>query len=99
MTLNSGNLLWLQARAQQSGARSISEFLDQIVTDARVAASGPIVAPRSIVGTVTILDPTLFEDDDAATAGKENASTRGPLFRVRERQTPFRPTRRKPSRG
>jgi hypothetical protein len=94
ITLDNGNLLWLQARAQQAGVRSISELVDQLVTNARITESGPVGTPRSIVGTVKIVDPTLFEEE------QDWPSTDRPrAMPFRERSVPPRPSRRKPSRG
>jgi hypothetical protein len=93
ITLDNGNLLWLQARAQQAGVRSISELVDQLVTNARIAESG-VGTPRSIVGTVKIVDPTLFEEDQ-----DWPPTDRPRAMPLRERSVPPRPSRRKPSRG
>jgi hypothetical protein len=99
ITLDNGNLLWLQARAQQVGARSISELVDQLVTEARVAESGPIGTPRSVVGTVKIVDPTLFEEDQEWPSPRGPAAARSRAIQVRERSTPDGRSRRKPGRG
>ena len=99
ITLDNGNLLWLQGRAQQVGARSISELVDRLVTDARVAESGPIATPRSVVGMVKIVDPTLFEDGPDWPAPESSSPDRARQFAVREQPSAFRPSRRKPGRG
>jgi hypothetical protein len=64
VTLHTDNLTWLKARAGAIGARSVSDLLDQIVSDARrVSPSGAI---RSVVGTIDIdvSDPLLEGADD-----------------------------------
>ena len=60
VTLSPDNLLWLRGRVAASGARSVSEVLDQVIQEARSAR-----AVRSVVGTVTIAesDPLLSRAD------------------------------------
>ena len=99
ITLDNGNLLWLQARAQQVGARSISELVDQLVTEARVAESGPIGTPRAVVGMVKIVDPTLFEEEPDRLSPRGSSPEHPREFAMRERPAPLRPSRRKPGRG
>jgi hypothetical protein len=64
VTLHSDNLTWLKARAGAVGARSVSDLLDQLVSDARRATPGGAV--RSVVGTIDIheSDPLLTGADD-----------------------------------
>jgi hypothetical protein len=64
VTLHSDNLTWLKARAGAIGARSVSDLLDQLVSDARRATPGGAV--RSVVGTIDIdqSDPLLTDADD-----------------------------------
>jgi hypothetical protein len=50
ITLAPDNLLWLKARAQAKGSRSISAEIDELLTQAR-RATGPV---RSVVGTVRL---------------------------------------------
>jgi hypothetical protein len=63
ITLSSENLLWLRGRAKASGVRSISEALNQIISNARTG--GNDLPHRSIVGTITIneSDPDLLKAD------------------------------------
>ena len=65
VTLDRDNLRWLEARQLASGARSLSQTLDDVVTAARRTAGTPGV-PRSVVGTVTLMpdDPDLTGADD-----------------------------------
>ena len=37
VTLGTDNLLWLKGRAGAAGARSMSELLDRLITEARTA--------------------------------------------------------------
>ena len=66
VTLEADNLVWLKARAGAMGIRSVSELLDDLVTDAR--ASGVAGPARSVVGTIDIdpSDPMLDDADDAS---------------------------------
>ena len=59
VTLHRENVTWLKGRAEAAGHRSVSEFLDRLVTAARQA--GQIAPARSVVGTVEIdsSDPLL----------------------------------------
>lgn len=63
VTLDADNLLWLRGQAAQKKRRSLSEALDDVVTQVRLAgkATQPI---RSVVGTVSFTD----EDLEAADA-------------------------------
>jgi hypothetical protein len=63
VTLDADNISWLKGRAVATGARSVSDLLDQIVSAARKTGSaGP---SRSVVGTVTVdpSDPDLDHAD------------------------------------
>ena len=64
VTLAVGNLTWLRARAIAAGSRSVSEFLDKLIDEARAGATP--VAVRSVVGTIDIdpADPFLKEADE-----------------------------------
>lgn len=64
VTLHADNLTWLKARAGAVGARSVSDLLDQLVSDARRSTPGGTV--RSVVGTIDIADadPLLAQADD-----------------------------------
>jgi hypothetical protein len=68
VTLNADNVTWLKGRVGAAGFRSVSDLLDQLVTDARKSKSGG--ASRSVVGTVNIdsSDPMLEAADIAVRA-------------------------------
>jgi len=68
VTLHRDNLTWLKARAGAIGARSVSDLLDQLVSEARRATPGGAV--RSVVGTIDIdaSDPHLTGADDVLRA-------------------------------
>jgi hypothetical protein len=82
VTLGSDNLTWLSARVGAAGARSVSELLDRLITDARTRGSlGPV---RSVIGTIDLdsADPML-DDADAVIAEMFDTALRRPV-RVRE---------------
>ena len=64
VTLDRDNLRWLEGHQRVTGARSLSQTLDDLVTAARRAA-GAGRASRSVVGTLTIAadDPDLTTAD------------------------------------
>lgn len=97
LTLDIDNLTWLKGRVGAAGARSVSELLDQLVSEAR--ASGTTGPSRSVVGTVDIdpSDPNLERADETVRAMYE-ASVRRPLM-LRERRPAYGvPTRPKKKR-
>ena len=65
VTLESDNLLWLKGRAGAAGVRSMSEFLDRLISEARAAGAHHPV--RSVVGTIDVdpNDPWLEQADAA----------------------------------
>jgi hypothetical protein len=64
VTLQAENLTWLKGRARAGAARSVSEVLDRLVTEARTHGGGGEV--RSAVGTIEIdpSDPLLERADE-----------------------------------
>ena len=94
VTLDADNLTWLKGRARGIGARSMSELLNRLVSDAR--RQGTLGEPRSVVGTVTIdpSDPLLDGADQAVRAffaaavkGAPRLSERPSAYRVRRTRT------------
>ena len=67
VTLERDNLLWLRARAAAAKRRSVSDALDQIVTETRLAGRLSDEGGRSVVGTIDIddRDPRLSGADDS----------------------------------
>ena len=65
VTLAAENLAWLRGRMTATGARSVSELLDQLVTSARRHGQGR--PKRSVVGAIEIdpADPDLLVADQA----------------------------------
>lgn len=91
VTLHSENLTWLRARATATGARSVSDLLDRLITEAR--ARGTTGPSRSVVGTID-LDPAdpLLLDADAQVRAAFEASIGRPLL-VKERRPGYREKR------
>jgi hypothetical protein len=77
VTLRPENLLWLRGQAQAASRRSVSETLDELISEARAGARGRAGAPRSVVGTIRIpaSDPGLTRADAAI---RELFRARGP---------------------
>ena len=88
VTLETDNLTWLRGRVRAAGRRSVSELLDQLVSDARKGRS--TVPSRSVVGMVTV-DPTDAMLDRADQAVRElfAASLARPLG-VNQRRASYR---------
>ncbi len=88
VTLDTANLVWLKARVGASDVRSVSEFLNRLITGARAKGSGHTAT--SVVGTIDIdrSDPLLLKADDAIRAIYE-ASLQRPLL-VKEARAPYR---------
>ena len=91
VTLETENLTWLRGRVGAGGSRSVSDLLNQLVTEAR--ASGREGTVRTVVGTIGIAesDPQL-EGADAAVRALFERSVGRPVV-VRER--PLRYTARR----
>lgn len=88
VTLDESNLLWLKGQVAATGRRSLSELLDELVSDARIAGRGDQQTIRSVVGTIDIdeTDPELTTAD-AYIRGQFEASTRRPVLVKESRGT------------
>ncbi len=77
VTLDDANLLWLKGRAAGRKKRSLSDALDEILTEARRGGHGAD-APRSVVGTIDIAidDPNLEQADAAVRTLFDESSSR-----------------------
>ena len=93
VTLESDNVTWLKGRAGASGD-SVSEVLDQIVTQAR--RGGRHEPARSVVGTIDV-DPSdpLLKGADATVRALFDGSLGRP-FVVRERRARLQPQHGRP---
>jgi hypothetical protein len=96
VTLQAENLTWLKARVGSGHARSVSELLDRLVTEARTHGVGGEV--RSVVGTIDVhpSDPLLLKADDAVRALFAESLERP--FAVKETRATYR-TRTRRRRG
>lgn len=67
VTLRPENLLWLRGQAHASSRRSVSETLDELISEARAGARGRPGAIKSVVGSIRIRasDPGLTRADAA----------------------------------
>ena len=85
VTLGTDNLLWLRTQAAAGKRRSLSEALDGLVTEARLAGRVAEGAMTSVVGTIDIAgdDPDLGGADGYISQLFQR-STRQPVI-VRER--------------
>jgi hypothetical protein len=54
VTLRPDNVLWLKTRVKASGGRSLSQALDEIITEARTGATALATERRSVVGNARI---------------------------------------------
>jgi hypothetical protein len=97
VTLSADNLLWLRGQAARTARGSVSDVLDRLVGDVRLAGGVDPAAVRSVAGTVDLPDddPAL-EQADAYLRSLFAASARQPML-VRER--PKRPVRKRGRRG
>jgi hypothetical protein len=77
VTLDADNVTWLRAQAGAARARSVSELLDRLVSDAR--RGGRLSHAKSVRGTIDIdaADPDLRTADAAVHALFRRALTRG----------------------
>lgn len=93
LTIDESNLVWLQGLAARSGARSVSETVDRLITAAREGGAATSASARSVVGTIDInvADPLLEGADKALGAAFERSLNRP--FVVKERRTAFRSKR------
>ena len=88
LTLEESNLLWLRGLTSRSGARSLSETVDQLVSAARTQGA-PANAVTSVVGTIDL------PEDDPQLEGTRSyvrdlvAQSLGRPFLVRERKRAF----------
>ena len=65
LTIEQTNLLWLKGRARVVAGGSLSETVDQLITEARAGRLGQGDPPRSVVGTIDV------PDERALAAGAE----------------------------
>jgi hypothetical protein len=83
VTLDTENLIWLRGRIGGGKGKSVSDLLNQLVTDAR--RTGRVGASRSVVGTIEIdeADPLLDEADAGLRALFDRSMSRPTVVRER----------------
>ena len=95
ITLEEGNLLWLKGQAARSARGSVSELLDGIVSEARLAGRIDPAAVRTVVGSVDLPDDDPGLDGaDAYIRSLFAASAQRPIV-VRERPAARKRTSRR----
>ena len=65
LTIEQTNLLWLKGRARVVSGGSLSEAVDQLITEARAGRLGQHHPPKSVVGTIDL------PDDEGLLSGTE----------------------------
>ena len=99
VTLDRDNLLWLRGRVTAANHRSVSDALDQIVTQARFAGRGADAGVRSVVGTIDVDDADpLLSGADEYVLGLFDESLRRPWL-ARDARPRARRRRKGPPRG
>ena len=90
VTLRPDNLLWLKTHVKATGGRSLSEALDEIITEARTGTDASAAEVRSVVGNARIprSEEALSEAGAqvAALFRRSAGRTEGPLPRARGRK-------------
>jgi hypothetical protein len=67
LTLGESNLLWLQSLTARGGARSLSDAVDRLITQARATDATGGIAAKSVVGSIDINESDAGLDEaDAA---------------------------------
>ena len=89
VTLKPENLLWLREQTRVASRRSVSEALDELITEARAGASPGSRTVKSVVGSIRVaaFDPGLTQAD---------AAIRGLFSRSGETRRPKRLTAARP---
>jgi hypothetical protein len=103
VTLEVDNLAWLHGQARATKSRGVSETLDRIVSDVRLAGRVAAQGIRSVAGTIDLHgdDPDL-STADAYVQAMFDRSLQRPIFvreTAQESATPKRQTRATPRRS
>ena len=81
VTLKTDNLLWLRAQASASARGSLSEVLDQLVTEARTSGRTDERAIRTVRGTIDLPDDDpMLEQADPFLRAQFDKSLRRPMI-------------------
>lgn len=80
MTLKTDNLLWLRAQASATARGSLSEVLDQLVSEARTAGRTDERAIRTVRGTIDLPDDDpMLEEAETFIRAQFDKSLRRPI--------------------
>jgi hypothetical protein len=94
LTLDESNLVWLRGVTARSGARSVSETVDRIITAARESGEAQPQSMRSVVGTIDIAEgDEMLEAADAVVRAMFERSLARP-FLVKEQKATYGAKRR-----
>jgi hypothetical protein len=96
VTLSRDNLLWLRGQAGRTPRGSVSEVLDELIAEARLAGHTAADAVRSVVGSVALPDddPDLQEADAYIRSVFAQSAAQPYLVRENIREDPPRRPRR-----
>jgi len=102
LTIEQTNLLWLKGRARVVAGGSLSETVDQLITEARAGRLGQSDPPRSVIGSIDLPDDRALLAGTDAIRGLFTESLAQPIFvhePVRGYGTPKPATTKKKRRG
>jgi hypothetical protein len=95
VTLKTDNLLWLRAQASANARGSLSEVLDQLVTDARTSGRTDERAIRTVRGTIDLPDDDpMLEQADAFIRAQFGKSLARPTV-VKETRAQYKGARKR----
>lgn len=99
ITIDGANLTWLRARVGAAGARSVSDLIDRLITEARTSGSAGGI--RSVAGTIDLdaADPLLDHADEAIAALFDRSLRRPTLAKEATTRYASRSGRKTRSRG
>jgi hypothetical protein len=80
LTIDQTNLLWLKGRARVVSGGSLSEAVDQLITEARAGRLGLTDPHRSVVGTIDLPDDEMLLQGSSALNALFAQSLSRPIF-------------------
>jgi hypothetical protein len=80
LTIDQTNLLWLKGRARVVSGGSLSEAVDQLITEARAGRLGLADPHRSVVGTIDLPDDEMLLQGSSALNALFAESLSRPIF-------------------
>ena len=91
ITLHRDNLVWLRGQAAAKTRGNVSEVIDSLVRDARIAGRTDPAAIRSVAGTIDLPDEAALEEAGTSLRAMFDRSLSRPMP---VRETPPKRTRR-----